>query len=219
MEEIFNIHSDLFSLASSNHPFILGCKDGSINPLQFNIWFLQDYKFMSFYIDFIKNLTLIAPDVDKSFWEEKAAVATHAMSDLMITGITKSGLSLNGLEYPETTRMIEYLKSLQETRSYAIQVFAHFLFLKVYEEPWEYLRYFIVNGIQSKNDRSKFDQKITLNPGFKQMLDHIESMAMREMKSGACDFDEASLVFENIMKLEIDFWHMAMENGRLEDFN
>jgi len=217
MESIFTTHSDLFAMAKHNHPFIYACKNGSINPLQFNIWLLQDYKFMPHYVKFIKNLALIAPDGDKSFWEEKAEVATLAQSNLMLTGIHKHGLSLLGSEYPATTRLIEFLESIQ-SRSYATQVFAHYLFLKVYEDVWEYLRYLIVNGVPiNKRDDSYTDQKFTLNPGFKSMLDQIESIATRELESG--DMDEASLIFETIMKLEIGFWNMAFEMGRLEDFN
>jgi thiaminase len=89
----------------------------------------------------------------------------------------------------------------------------------VYEDVWEYLRYLIVNGVPiNKRDDSLYtDQKFTLNPGFKSMLDQIESIATRELESG--DMDEASLIFETIMKLEIGFWNMAFEMGRLEDFN
>ena len=220
MEEIFTSHSDLFAMASQNHPFIKGCQKGTINQLQLNIWLLQDYKFMPHYVDFIKNLALIAPDGDKKgFWEEKACVAAEAMSNLMLAAIKKRGLSQLGSQYPATTRLIDFLELLK-SRSYAVQVFAHFLFLKVYEDVWEYLRYLIVNGIPTDVDRAHYlDQKLTLNPGFVNMLGHIELIAKRELESGACDLDEASLVFEDIMTLEIGFWNLAFEMGQLDDFN
>lgn len=218
MEDIFTTHSDLFAMASHNHPFIVGCKDNTINNLQLNIWLLQDFKFMSHYVEFIKNLASISPDADKSFWESKAEVATNAMHTLMFTAITKRGLSLNGSVYPATTRLIKFLESLK-ARSYAIQVFAHLVFLKVYEDAWETLRYLIVNGKPAPGEPSLQDMELTLNPGFKQMLDHIESLALKGLESGECSMDEASLLFEEMMKLENDFWTMAMEEGRLEDFN
>ncbi len=182
------------------HPFLDQCKAGTIQPIQFNTWLVQDYLFVTDFTRMAARLLAAAPvedfDVllagfaalkDELLWFRAKAVERHLNLD--------APLQATCLEY------CSYLESLAHV-PYAIQATAFWAIELSYNQGWQ-LPGPMPAPYTEFADRwgnSGFTDYVQL---LEQQADHALAAAPEAVQK------EAEATFLHIARLEQAFWQMA----------
>jgi len=184
------------------HPFLQGCKDGSVAPEAFNTWLLQDHLWVREFLKFTEKVAEEAPDQDaplllggvEALQDELAWMESH---------IDRRRLD-GGLEPHQLTA--RYIKLLQEVQRepYAVLATAFWGIEYVYNESWASL------GEVAPQFR-EFQQRWGSDE-FSDYVKQLQAQADRALASAPQEqLDRAiDLVGRVVPELEVQFWQMAL---------
>lgn len=182
------------------HPFLTGCKQGTILPAQFNTWLVQDYLFVKDFTRMVGHILGSAPD--------------HHL-DLLLGGLGGLKDELLWFQAKATERQLNLKASRQATceqyctfmaglalEPYPVQATALWAIEYAYNQGWQ------LPGAMPAPYTEFADR--WGNPGF---TDYVKQLAAQadEALAGASDHTQslASTTFLRIAALEAAFWQMA----------
>ena len=205
LNSIFTKESELWLAASENHPFLVGCAEGTISKRQFDTWMVQDYLYVNSFQSFMEGVLHAAPPPDKEVLESGFCAVNMELKWFQERAAERS-LELAAAPLPTTLTYKEFMLTLA-SQNYSLQVIALYLIERVYQRAW--------NVILEKSGSDGLYSLYAQNWGsvdFKSYVDMLEILADKEMSTNNVNNSEIYSLFEKIMKLEILFWDMAFES-------
>ena len=182
------------------HPFLTGCKDGNIQPAQFNTWLVQDYLFVKDFTRMVGRVLGSAPD------EHLDALLSGlgALKDELLwfqDKATERGLDLNAPRQATCQQYCEFMATLAP-EPYAVQATALWAIEYAYNQGWQ------LPGPMPAPYTDFADR--WGNPGF---TDYVNLLAAQADEALAVASDHtqalAETTFLRVANLEAAFWQMA----------
>jgi thiaminase/transcriptional activator TenA len=184
------------------HPFLNGCKQGTIQSEQFNTWLVQDYLFVVDFTRMVARLLAVAPP-------EHFDVILGGMSALkdelnwFQEKATERQLNLNTQKQPTCLEYCRFMESLA-TKPYPIQATAFWAIELAYNQGWQ------LPGVMPK-PYAEFAHRWG-NPSFTQYVEVLEQQADEALQSSSESvWHQAEEAFLTVAQLEQDFWQMAFK--------
>ncbi|ESA32934.1 transcription activator [Leptolyngbya sp. Heron Island J] len=190
--------------AATVHPFLAQCQQGTIQPVQFNTWLVQDYHFVIEFTRLAASLIQTAP-------------ASHL--DTLLSGIIALKDELNWFQAKVTERQLDLNQPLQATcityrqfmqnlaqQPYPVKAVGFWAIELAYNQGW-----------QSHSPMPEPYTEFADRWGNAAFTTYVELLA-GQADSALQDTDdplkaEAEAVFLRIASLEKDFWQMAYAGG------
>ncbi|MCT7957388.1 TenA family transcriptional regulator [Laspinema palackyanum] len=198
-QEILKNHKHLWQEATV-HPFLDGCKQGTITPEQFNTWLVQDYQFV---VEFTRMLARIL------------SVAPNHHFDVLLGGLTALKDELNWFQVKAAERTLsldvvkqrtceeysQFLESLART-PYAVQTTGLWAVELAYNQGWQ------LPGPMPEPYTEFADR--WGNPGFTDYVKLLEHQADEMLSNASPEVQkEAEQTVITVAQFEKAFWQMA----------
>jgi thiaminase/transcriptional activator TenA len=200
-QQLLETHADEWH-AATHHPFLDGCKAGTIKPEQFNTWLVQDYHFVTDFVRMTGRLLASAPvhhfdnllgglmalKDELNWFREKAA---------------ERDLNLGAPRQKTCELYCEFMQGLAHD-SYAVQATAFWAIELAYNQGWQ------IPGLMVKPYDEFADR--WGNPGFTAYVGELEKQADETLENSiAEDLKKAEAAFLKVAELENLFWEMAFQ--------
>lgn len=205
IDSLFDNQKDLWLNASENHPFLIGCAQGTVSSKQFNTWLVQDYLYVNSFQPFLLGIIPLSPSVNDTEILASGQIALENELAWFIERAKDRNLELSATPLVTTAAYKEFMETLSG-HTYSIQITILYLIERVYQRAWELV---LKNGGKD-GLYSQFAQNWG-NEDFKAYVDQLEAIARREIEKHPEEEILVSAFFEKIMKLEVKFWDMAFE--------
>ncbi|MBZ8179632.1 MAG: TenA family transcriptional regulator [Oscillatoria sp. PMC 1051.18] len=182
------------------HPFLAGCKSGTIQDSQFDTWLVQDYLFVIEFTRFVARVLANAP-ADNFEIILGGLSALKAELNWFQTQAKERKLTLETDKQPTCQEYCEYLEELAD-KSYPVQATAFWAIELAYNQAWQ-LPGKMSPAYQEFSDRWG-------NPDFTEYVQFLEKQADRALFTAKpSEQQQAQVAFLQIAHLEKDFWQMA----------
>jgi formylaminopyrimidine deformylase / aminopyrimidine aminohydrolase len=187
--------------AATEHPFLAGIREGSLDPARFAAWLGQDYLFAGALLSFQARLLARAPRTAQPTLVRGAAALVEELS-WFETQAGQRGLSLAAVPAPSTLEYLALLGRL-DTSPTPVALVALWALERVYRDAW-----------QSAAPGAESYREIVAHwtePGFADYvaaLEHLADIALTEFPSA-----EQRTVFDDVLRLEIAFWDAGTATG------
>ncbi|NMG06859.1 TenA family transcriptional regulator [Brasilonema sp. UFV-L1] len=182
------------------HPFLEGCKLGTIRPQQFNTWLVQDYLFV---IDFTRMVGRVL------------AIAPPHHFDVILTGLAALKDELNWFKEKAAQRQLNLDTAKQQTcisyceymhtlaaMPYPVQATAFWAIELAYNQGWQ------LPGVMPKPYTEFADR--WGNAGFTEYVKLLEHQADEVLQTASESIHhQAEEAFLRVAKFEKYFWQMA----------
>ena len=182
------------------HPFLTGCKEGSILPAQFNTWLVQDYLFVKEFTRMVGQILTFAPDHHL----DTLLGGLVALKDELLWFQAKATERELDLEAPRQATCQQYCDFMAGlvVEPYPVQATALWAIEYAYNQGWQ-LPGPMVEPYTEFADRWG-------NPGF---TDYVKVLAAQadEVLQVASPHTQtlAATTFLRVARLEESFWQMA----------
>lgn len=182
------------------HPFLDGCKTGTIEPEQFNTWLVQDFLFVLEFTRMAGRLLAAAPDVHlDTLLGGLVALKTELL--WFQAKATERNLDLHSSRQPTCQQYCEFMASLV-TQPYAVQAVAFWAIEYAYNLGWQQPGP-MVEPYAEFADRWG-------NPGFSEYVGLLSHQADDALTGATPEIQtQAEAAFLRVADLEKDFWQMA----------
>jgi thiaminase/transcriptional activator TenA len=182
------------------HPFLTGCKEGTIQPAQFNTWLVQDFLFVKDFTRMLGRVLAAAPDAHL----DSLLGGLMALKDELLWFQAKASernLDLDTPRQPTCQYYCEFMASLAVT-PYPVQAVALWAIEYAYNQGWQ------LPGPMPAPYTEFADR--WGNPGFTDYVNILASQADAALAQSSPDTQaQAETVFLRIAELEAAFWQMA----------
>ncbi|GMH43660.1 hypothetical protein BSKO_11582 [Bryopsis sp. KO-2023] len=197
--ELLERHREIWNDATE-HPFLAGCKDGSVKANQFDTWLVQDYLFVLQFTKFVEGLASLAPK-DHAEAISGGVAALHDELSWFQAKASERRLSLDASPLETTLQYQKFLADLS-AQPYPVQAVGFWAIELVYNQAW---------GFQASKEYEEFAERWG-NADFGKYVKLLEAQADSALKKASQEEKiEADRVFVDIAKLEVKFWNMAFE--------
>jgi thiaminase/transcriptional activator TenA len=182
------------------HPFLTSCKEGTIQPNQFNTWLVQDFLFVQDFTRMLGRTLAAAPDAHL----DTLLGGMVALKDELQWFQSKAAerdLDLNTPQLTTCQRYSEFMASLAVT-PYPVQATALWAIEYAYNQGWQ------LPGPMPEPYTEFADR--WGNPGFTEYVDLLAAQADAALaETGEETQTQAEAAFLRIAELEAAFWQMA----------
>lgn len=186
------------------HPFLTSCKEGTIQPSQFNTWLVQDFLFVQDFTRMVGRALAAAPNADLDI----LLGGLVALKDELLWFQAKAAERDLDLHIPQLTtcqRYSEFMASLA-VAPYAVQATALWAIEYAYNQGWQ------LPG-PMPDPYAEFAERWG-NPGFTEYVDVLAAQADAALAaSGPETQAQAEAAFLRVAELEEMFWQMAFAPG------
>jgi thiaminase len=197
--QLLHTHADRWQRAVV-HPFLSACQDGSILPVQFNTWLVQDYLFVKDFTRMVGRILGSAPDHHL----DTLLGGLIALKDELLwfqAKATERQIDLNALPQQTCQHYCDWMASLAG-EPYPVQATALWAIELAYNQGWQ-------RPGPMAAPYTEFADRWG-NPGF---TDYVKLLAAQadEALQGASPQTQslAEAAFLRVVRLEEDFWQMA----------
>jgi thiaminase/transcriptional activator TenA len=198
-QHLLQTHSQAWKDATV-HPFLEQCKLGTIQPLQFNTWLVQDYLFVVEFTRMVARSLVAAPPAhfdillsglgalkDELNWFHAKAAERH--------------LDLATQPQPTCQEYCAFMESL-DSQAYPVQAVALWAIELAYNQGWQ-----LPGTMPAPYD--EFADRWG-NPGFTEYVGFLEQQADEALQTAAPEVQrQTEAAFLEVARLEQDFWQMA----------
>jgi formylaminopyrimidine deformylase / aminopyrimidine aminohydrolase len=187
--------------AATEHPFLAGVREGTLDPARFSAWLGQDYLFAGALLSFQARLLARAPRPAQPTLVRGAAALVDELT-WFETQAGQRGLSLAAVPAPSTLDYLALLGRL-DTSPTPVALVALWALERVYRDAW-----------QAAAPGAEPYREIVAHwtePGFADYvaeLEHLADIALTDFPSA-----EQQTVFDEVLRLEIAFWDAATATG------
>lgn len=182
------------------HPFLTGCKTGTLQPAQFNTWLVQDFLFVQEFTRMVGRVLAAAPDAHL----DTLLGGLVALKDELLWFQAKAAerqLDLATPRQPTCDRYCEVMASLA-IAPYPVQATALWAIEYAYNQGWQ------LPGPMAAPYTEFADR--WGNPGFTDYVNILAAQADGVLAGATPETQaQAERVFLRIAELEAAFWQMA----------
>lgn len=186
------------------HPFLTGCKEGTIHPEQFNTWLVQDYLFAKDFTRMTGRVLGAAPDAHL----DTILGGLMAIKDELHWFQTKAAernLDLSTSRQATCQQYCDFMASLA-TMPYQVQAIAFWAIECAYNQAWQ------LPGPMPA-PYAEFAERWG-NPGFTDYVDRLAEQADEVLATAdVATQTQAEAIFLRVADLERNFWQMAFATG------
>ena len=198
-QSLLQTHSDAWKKATV-HPFLTSCKQGTIQPAQFNTWLVQDFLFVQHFTRMLGRVLAAAPDAHL----DTLLGGLVALKDELQWFQAKASerkLDLNTPRQPTCQYYCELMASLA-VAPYGVQATALWVIEYAYNQGWQ------LPGPMPEPYAEFADR--WGNPGFTDYVNILAAQADAALQQATPETQaQAEKVFLRIAELEEAFWQMA----------
>ncbi|CAF2897280.1 unnamed protein product [Rotaria sp. Silwood2] len=197
-----SLPKDKLSEASSEHRFIQLVSTCEITQEQFNTWLAQDYLFVNFYIRFRSHVLVYAPRQDFKFLIKGLSAIEEELS-WFENKLKEKNISINDIKPLSTNLNYQHwLNKLMHTqKSYLSLITAFYAMELCYYKAWKSVKNHDYQEFVNRWGSEEFGQ-------FIEQLRIIVDVA--SITASDNDKQEARHLWDDIMRFEVDFWNMAI---------
>jgi formylaminopyrimidine deformylase / aminopyrimidine aminohydrolase len=202
-QQLLKKHEHLWHEATV-HPFLEGCKKGTITPEQFNTWLVQDYQFV---IEFTRMLARILSIAPRHHFNVLLGGLNALQDELNWFQVkaTERNLSLDVPKQPTCEAYSQFMENLAQT-PYAVQATALWAIELAYNQGWQ------LPGPMPEPYTEFADR--WGNPGFTDYVKLLEKQADEVLAPGSKHLHkEAEQALITVAQFEKAFWQMAFTAG------
>ncbi|HEY9735373.1 MAG TPA: TenA family transcriptional regulator [Trichocoleus sp.] len=189
------------------HPFLTGCREGTLRPEQFNTWLVQDYLFVKDFTRMLGRVLGAAPDGDL----DSLLSGLTALQDELRWFQAKAAerqLQLGTPKQATCQQYCEFMASLA-IAPYAVQATALWAIEYAYNQGWQ------LPGPMPAPYTEFADR--WGNPGF---TDYVQTLAQQADaalgEAPTAVQQQAETAFLRVAELEAAFWQMAFTEAAQE---
>ncbi len=184
------------------HPFLEGCRTGTITPQQFETWLVQDYLFVVEFTRFAARVLVAAPvehfdvllDGLTALRDELSWFRTHAAA---------RSLRLDVLRQESCAQYCRFMDQLAHT-PYPVQATAFWVIEAVYNFAWH-------GASPMAPPYDEFARRWG-SPEFGAYVEQLRRQADEALSSASgTEQTQAEAAFLDVLRLERSFWQMAFE--------
>ncbi|PSN20121.1 TenA family transcriptional regulator [filamentous cyanobacterium CCP5] len=182
------------------HPFLEGCKAGTIEPAQFNTWLVQDYLFVKDFTRMAGRLLAAAPDAHM----DTLLGGLGALKDELLWFQDKAAERTLDLSQPRQRTCQQYCEFMTSlvTTAYPVQAMAFWAIEYAYNLGWQ-------QPGPMADPYTEFADRWG-NPGFSDYVDLLARQADAALETASADVQsQAEAAFLRVADLEQSFWQMA----------
>lgn len=182
------------------HPFLTGCKTGTIRPEQFNTWLVQDYLFVKEFTRMLGRVLAAAPDAHL----DSLLGGLTALKDELLWFESKGAERQLDLATPKQATCQHYCEWMAGlvTTPYAVQAVALWAIEYAYNQGWQ------LPGPMPE-PYTEFAARWG-NPGFTDYVNVLAQQADASLQEATPAVQQqAETAFLRVAELEQAFWQMA----------
>lgn len=183
---------DQLWVAATEHPFVLGVRDGTVPAASFDRWLVQDYLFVGDLLWFQARLLARAPRAGQTVLAG-GCVAVVAELDWFTGMAGQRGLNLEQDRLPGTRQYREFMEEL-DSAAFPTAVTALWALEQVYLDAWT------VAGSTAGTEYREYAEHWT-TPDFTAYVAALHALATPE--------DQQNTV-HRVLEREIGFWETAL---------
>ncbi|MGG6238417.1 TenA family transcriptional regulator [Nodosilinea sp. AN01ver1] len=191
---------------ATTHPFLNGCRSGTLQPAQFNTWLVQDFLFVKAFTRMVGRVLAAAPDDHI----DVLLAGLGALKDELLWFEAKASERSLNLSTPlQSTcqRYCEFMASLA-IAPYPVQATALWAIEYAYNQGWQ-------RPGPMPAPYSEFADRWG-NPGFTDYVRLLAAQADAALATASPSVDaEAEAAFLRVADLEAAFWQMAFASGEV----
>ncbi|CAF1234379.1 unnamed protein product [Rotaria sp. Silwood1] len=194
--------NDKLREASFEHRFIKLISTGEITRQQFNTWLAQDYLFVIFYIRFGAHVLVHAPRQDYKFLIKGLSTIEEELT-WFEKKLKEKNILINDIQPLFANRNYQHwLDELMHTKkSYLGLITAFYAMELCYYEAWKSVKNHDYQEFVNRWGSEEFGQFIEQ---LRVIVDAASITASDNDKQEACQ------LWDDVMRLEVDFWDMAI---------
>lgn len=202
-QQLLNNHPAQWQ-AATVHPFLVQCQQGTIQPIQFNTWLVQDYHFVLEFTLLAANLIQTAPAAHL----DNLLGGIIALKDELLwfqAKATERQLDLNQPLQPTCKTYCQYMAGLAQ-QPYPVKAVAFWAIELAYNQGWQ--------GHSPMPDPCTEFADRWGNADFTAYVELLAEQANNALQdANEVVQAEAKTAFLKVASLEKDFWQMAYEGG------
>jgi thiaminase/transcriptional activator TenA len=186
------------------HPFLAQCQEGTILPLQFNTWLVQDYLFVTEFTRFVGRVLAAAPVANFEVLLSGLAALQDELNWFRVKA-TERSLDLDTPRQNTCQIYCDFMGSLVNA-PYSVQAVAFWAIEYAYNQGWQ------LPGKMS----APYDEFADRwgNPGFTDYVKLLADQADAALQiAPPAEQAQAEHAFLRVAQLEKEFWQMAYDVG------
>ena len=200
-QDLIDRHREAWQSATK-HPFLDGAREGSLSQNAFETWLVQDYLFVTDGLAFQSHIVARAPRRDQGLLINGLA-ALEAELGWFEEQAGRWNLKLDTSRHSTTEAYRDFLNSL-EPDAYPTKITALWALERVYLESWR-------NAAPGHPDYREFVEHWT-TPEFAVYVAGLGEAADDALEAAdESERERAEAAFVEIVRLEREFWEMAIE--------
>lgn len=202
-QDLITAEPDRWARATS-HPFLEGCRDGSLEEEPFNTWLVQDFRFVQGFVRFAGALLRDAPNTHLDTLLGGCA-ALHDELAWFMSKMAERGLNPATEPQPACRRYTSFLDDLHP-EPYPVRAVGFWAIEKAYNQAWTSI-------LPVAEPFRGFAQRWG-SPAFGDYVAALERQADQTLvEADNAVHHRARDVFQRVADEELDFWQMAFEGG------